>query len=114
MAHTMAHTMTLLISAFSSRLTSQDTHPDEWLPSEKWAEVSSEGKRSLQAIGPSIDTDAGVNFISDLLKMRVYQRMTVQCAKEHEWFKSSMDDLDKLYNQVVIKGIHRHPISDEV
>lgn len=40
--------------------------------------------------------------------------MTVQCAKEHEWFKSSMDDLDKLYNQVVIKGIHRHPISDEV
>jgi hypothetical protein len=38
--------------------------------------------------------------------MRVYQRMTIPEAKEHDWFKSSKEELELLYEQVVIKGIH--------
>jgi hypothetical protein len=35
-------------------------------------------------------------------------------AQEHEWFKSSQEDLELLYDQVVIRGIHNAgPVSDD-
>jgi hypothetical protein len=53
-------------------------------------------------------------FIHQVLQLRVNQRMTMVKAQEHEWFKSSQEDLELLYDQVVIRGIHNAgPVSDD-
>jgi hypothetical protein len=54
-------------------------------------------------------SNPGREFIDSFLQKRVHDRMTASAAKDHHWFSEteSKEELDRLYNLHVVRGIHR-------